>query len=478
VGEVEHFQLGEREVRGVNLLSPRESTYEDEDIVDPSPAPAPPIVVETWRQFEQQASDVIPCLVDGLWPESSLGFIAAPPKTGKTWIGLALALAVATGKPFLGEFHVPSPRPVLYVALEGHRSALRHRVGALARGLDLDPDSEQLKRLHVTYKPRGLNLMDPNWSVPVREAAESVQAQLVIVDVLRAAALMKENSADDVALLRSNLEPLRDTGASVALLHHFGKLTEISKDRAPGERMSGSGALFGVLDVGIYITGSSDGARKLRLAFDARDLATPPTRGVRLEGEGSDDNGGFTYDDSCRFTQEAPPDENDLKAPAPEIAEWIREQGGEAYGPEIVAVFDISEKTLVHRRPRLLELGIDYESKRGKASRYYVRPEAPAQQQFDPSEGRNEFGNDLGSGVRESSDLRTPDAWLSQNEERRDNLGSEHDPNSDSRDLQGDSSSGVLRSPTGSSTPYPEVLPERAPAPQPDTTDDPDLPLK
>ena len=83
----------------------------------------------------------------GFFAAGALGFVSAPPKKGKTWLGLSLALSVATGMPFLDRFEIPEPRDVVYLALEGHRAALRARIGCLARGLDLNPDGTCVARM-------------------------------------------------------------------------------------------------------------------------------------------------------------------------------------------------------------------------------------------------------------------------------------------------------------------------------------------
>jgi RecA-family ATPase len=171
------------------------------------------IPVETWQEFSAKAGEHVPTLVNGLWPEDALGFIAAPPKKGKTWIALALAICIATGRPYLGRFRIPEPRPVLYVALEGHRAALRSRVGALTHGLGLNPDTS-LERLQWSYKPRGINIADPEWAAALgRAAGRQIGAKLIIVDVLRAAARMKENPTDEFLALRHNLLPILPTAA-------------------------------------------------------------------------------------------------------------------------------------------------------------------------------------------------------------------------------------------------------------------------
>jgi hypothetical protein len=332
------------------------------------------IVPETWQEFSSRATEHVPVLVAGLWAEGAFGFIGAPPKAGKTWVALDLAIAVATGGRFLGRFEIPKPRPVLYVALEGHRAALRARVGCLARGHGLDPDGPDLERLHFVYKPPGINLSDPGWARELVECAAGLACGLVAVDVLRAAARIKENDAESFAILRANLEPLAHAGTAAALAHHFGKLTETQKERQPGERMSGTGAMYGAADAAIYITGSNRDARELRLEFDARDLAAPGAFTVELAGDGTGPNGGFTYIDTARWHQlDQELAEDDLVAPPAEIVDFIDKHGGTATGPEIRGHFEISADTLTRRTGRLQELGVDVTGGRGKPYVFTLR---------------------------------------------------------------------------------------------------------
>ena len=65
-------------------------------------------------------------LVEQLWGASSVGLIGGAPKCSKTWLGLDLALSVATGTPCLGAYAVPEAGPVLLhpVPPEGTRYLL------------------------------------------------------------------------------------------------------------------------------------------------------------------------------------------------------------------------------------------------------------------------------------------------------------------------------------------------------------------
>ena len=50
-------------------------------------------------------------LVQDLWGASSVGVIGGAPKCAKTWLGLDLALSVASGTACLDRYAVPEPGP-------------------------------------------------------------------------------------------------------------------------------------------------------------------------------------------------------------------------------------------------------------------------------------------------------------------------------------------------------------------------------
>jgi RecA-family ATPase len=72
-------------------------------------------------------------LVEHLWGARSVGVIGGAPKCAKTWLGLDIALSVATGTACLGEFIVPEAGPVLMYLAEDALPAVRERVAGMAR---------------------------------------------------------------------------------------------------------------------------------------------------------------------------------------------------------------------------------------------------------------------------------------------------------------------------------------------------------
>src|SRR5580658_5459694 len=79
-------------------------------------------------------------LVEQLWCANSVGVIGGAPKCAKTWLGLDMALSVATGTPCLGKYTVPEPGPVLVYLAEDALLVVRERIEGMARhrGLDLE----------------------------------------------------------------------------------------------------------------------------------------------------------------------------------------------------------------------------------------------------------------------------------------------------------------------------------------------------
>jgi len=79
-------------------------------------------------------------LIEHLWGSGAVGVIGGAPKCGKSWLALELAVAVASGRPCLGRFAVPTAGPVLLYAAEDTPLQVRQRIEQLcqARGAAFD----------------------------------------------------------------------------------------------------------------------------------------------------------------------------------------------------------------------------------------------------------------------------------------------------------------------------------------------------
>jgi hypothetical protein len=129
----------------------------------------------TWTAAELLAAD-LPAprwAVDGLFPEG-LSFMAGAPKLGKSWLGLGLGIAVASGGCALGKIEV-EPGEVLYLALEDNARRLQSRLRMV---LDGDPAPGGLHL--VTEWPR---LDEGGDAQLVAWLDDHPAARLVLIDV-------------------------------------------------------------------------------------------------------------------------------------------------------------------------------------------------------------------------------------------------------------------------------------------------------
>ncbi|WP_181435480.1 AAA family ATPase [Curtobacterium sp. MCPF17_051] len=77
-------------------------------------------------------------LVRSVWPVGAYGVYGGAKKTLKSYMLMALAVAVASGYPFLGRFEVPDPRPVLLYLAEGGRQNAQRRLQSIAASMNVD----------------------------------------------------------------------------------------------------------------------------------------------------------------------------------------------------------------------------------------------------------------------------------------------------------------------------------------------------
>ncbi len=212
-------------------------------------------------------------LVEQLWGDSSVGVIGGAPKCSKTWLGLDLALSVATGTPCLGRYPVPRPGPVLIYLAEDALVSVRERVEGIAqhRGLELVGVD-----LHVITAP-SLRLDRPPHQNRLLETAERLRPRLLLLDPLVRLHGVDENSAREVAELLAYFRLLqRRLDLSVILVHHTRK--NAAGGVAAGQGLRGSSDLHAFGDSNLYLRRVR---QRLVLLSEHRAAAASPT--VTLE---------------------------------------------------------------------------------------------------------------------------------------------------------------------------------------------------
>jgi hypothetical protein len=212
-------------------------------------------------------------LVEQLWGESAVGVIGGAPKCTKTWLGLDMALSVATGTACLGRYAVPRPGPVLIYLAEDALPVVRQRVAGMAcqRGLDL-----AAVEIHVITAP-ALRLDREPHRTQLLETARRLRPRLLLLDPLVRLHGIDENHAGEVAGLLAYFRLLqRQLGLSVVLVHHTRK--NAAGGVAAGQGLRGSGDLHAFGDSNLYLRRSRE-----RLVLSSEHRAAPAAPPVYLE---------------------------------------------------------------------------------------------------------------------------------------------------------------------------------------------------
>ena len=212
-------------------------------------------------------------LVEELWGDSSVGVIGGAPKCLKTWLGLDLALSVATGTPCLGRYAVPETGPVLVYLAEDALPVVRERVEGMARhrGLDLDAvpiDVITAPTLRLDREPHRTRLF---------ETAKRLRPRLIILDPLVRLHGIDENHATEVSGLLAYFRSLqRRLDLSVVLVHHTRK--NAAGGAAAGQGLRGSSDIHAFGDSNLYLRRTSQ-----RLVLSSEHRAAPASPSVVLD---------------------------------------------------------------------------------------------------------------------------------------------------------------------------------------------------
>jgi hypothetical protein len=184
-------------------------------------------------------------LVEPLWMRSAVGFIGGVPKLGKTWMGLDLALSVATGTPCLGRYPVAEPGRALVYLAEDHPSVVRQRLEGLCRVRNLD--ITQVPVDVITAPSLRLDLERDQKRLA--DTVHNLSPKLVLLDPLIRLHRVDENSSGDVSGLLAYLRDLQRTyDVAIIVVHHMRKSGGPS-----GQSLRGSGDFHAWTDSALYL---------------------------------------------------------------------------------------------------------------------------------------------------------------------------------------------------------------------------------
>jgi hypothetical protein len=210
-------------------------------------------------------------LIDSLWTHEAVGILGGAPKCCKSWLGLDMAISVASGTPCLGRFAACHPGTVLIYLAEDTLADVRTRCEAIcthrsislnqldlftitATSLRLDKNEDQ-KRLHATIA--------------------HIKPRLLLLDPLVRLHRLDENSSADISRILGFLRELqREHALAIILVHHASK----RQHAQPGQALRGSSDLHAFGDSNVYLA-----RRQERLVLTLEHRSAKPIDPLQIE---------------------------------------------------------------------------------------------------------------------------------------------------------------------------------------------------
>jgi len=200
-----------------------------------------------FKNLEELLSEHYPeenYIVNKLIPSNSVNIVSGEPRAFKTYFLLHLALCTASGEPLFGNSDFSTQQAAVgYVDLENGDRLLQRRLLQLGATANLP--------IYFT-SDRGFKLTKGNVESMVYACAND-GIRLLIIDGLRAAHDMDENSAQDMNRVMNFLRIIADSGVAVIAIQHNRKPGANSFANA-SHQVRGSTALIAATDTALSIS--------------------------------------------------------------------------------------------------------------------------------------------------------------------------------------------------------------------------------
>lgn len=195
-----------------------------------------------------------PALIEGILRRGHTMLLAGKAKSGKSWAGIALSVAVATGGEWMGR--KCGQGAVIYIDPELDPRSLDNRFARVAEAMGADPSAIDAKVLKWCI--RGLVLKNGN-PPTIADISHDICLRkpegvaLIVIDSASCFVEGDENASRDVRSLFGYVNSIAQaTGAAVAVIHHFGK--GAAGDRDAIDRARGSSVWGDAPDVVLILT--------------------------------------------------------------------------------------------------------------------------------------------------------------------------------------------------------------------------------
>jgi hypothetical protein len=222
------------------------STDWPEDVIEP---PEPKVSV--WSKLTEDAAEIVALvllpvveIVEGLITEQAKFVIGSSAKSFKTWLTIAIGLAISHRLPILGRR--TNRKRVLYVNLELKKKTFQFRIQTIAKALGITVEPEWFYHLPLRGEIAGLSVC--LIVERIIAVAKDKRAEVCIIDPqYKMNVEGEENNSRDQTLLLNQIDRITtEANCTVILNDHFSKGNQSEKD--PLDALRGSSAKGGDVD--------------------------------------------------------------------------------------------------------------------------------------------------------------------------------------------------------------------------------------
>jgi hypothetical protein len=221
------------------------------------------LTLESYHEVMSSISAHPGWLVEGFWGRRSHGIVAGEPKSFKSTYVIDLAVSVASGEPFLGQYPVLEPGPVIYIQNENADWIIRDKVEKVIANRGLGGEAvyrEKSNKLKVRFpkdlplyfiNQQGYQINDPIHQQILEKIIKQYKPVLIVLDPLYLMFDGDINSAKELMpALVWLLELKNKYKTGVMVIHHYNKGGTNSRG---GQRMLGSTTLHGWIESAWYM---------------------------------------------------------------------------------------------------------------------------------------------------------------------------------------------------------------------------------
>lgn len=259
-----------------------------------------------YASFMAMSLDAPRWVVEDMWTQGAHGLIGGEPKTSKSTIALALALSVASGRPFLGHYPVHVTGPVLMIQEENAPWVMQDRMRKIANSYGLIGEAEVIRaprgsiakksvdvefptdmpfRLLNNY---GFDLSDEDHRNMLLAEVEQIRPAMVILDplYLMFGGADYDKAHDLMPFLKWLMQLRYEYECATILIHHFRKQSQGGPVVRSGQRVLGSTVFHGWSESAVYCERMDVGeemAGRVKVRVDREFRNIGPRRPIEIE---------------------------------------------------------------------------------------------------------------------------------------------------------------------------------------------------